>query len=93
MTVLTKLEAGQTQWLDHWATRIHGSGLAVIALPVLEIARGVGFLASQALLLLQPVLAGLVDATNINRCLVLLEDPAMMEGLIERIEQKAKNNG
>jgi hypothetical protein len=93
MTVLTKSEADQAQWLDHWATRIYGSGLTAVALPVLQVAQGLGFLASQALLLVQPVLAGLVDATSINRCLVLLEDPTMMEGLVERIERKAENDG
>ncbi len=48
---MSELETGQEQWLDHWVERIHHSGLAVIALPLLEIGRGLGFLMSQAILL------------------------------------------
>jgi hypothetical protein len=90
---MSKREAAQEQWLDQWAERIHHSGLSVVALPLLEIGRGLGFLASQALLLTQPVLTGLVDKDNISRFVALLEDPAALDGLIDRIEQKAKGHG
>ena len=85
-------QAGQEQWLDHWAERIHRSGLALVALPLLEIGRGMGFLASQVLLLIQPVLGGLVDVASIDRYVTLLEDPLAIEELIERIERKAGSN-
>ena len=86
-------ETDREQWLDHWAERIHCSGLAPVALTALEIGRGLGFLASQALLLVQPVLGDLVDGATVTRYAALLEDPVSLEGLIERIERKAKSHG
>jgi hypothetical protein len=90
---MSKQEAGRDQWLDQWAERIHHSGLSPVALPLLEVSRGLGFLASQALLLGQPVLTGLVDKESINRYVALLEDPAALDDLIKRIERKAKGDG
>jgi len=90
---MSKPETGQEQWLDQWAERIHHAGLAVVALPLLEISRGLGFLASQGLLFAQPVLAGLVDKTNIDRYVALLQDPVALERLIGRIERKAQSDG
>lgn len=89
-SLLSKSEqSDREQWLDHWAERIHRSGLALIALPLLEVGRGMGFLVSQALLLVQPVLGGLVDVASIDRYVALLENPLALEELIERIERKA----
>jgi hypothetical protein len=93
VTVLSESETGHEQWLDHWAERIHRSGLAVVVVPLLEIGRGLGFLASQALLLARPALAALVDEARIGRCVALLDDPSTLEGLIERIERKAEGDG
>ncbi len=90
---MSEPETGQERWLEQWADRIHGSGLSVIAVPLLEIGRGLGFLASQALLLTQPIVTGLVDEASFNRCVRLLEDPAALERLIERIERKAEDDG
>jgi len=87
------LKPVEDQWLDQWAGRIHRSGLAVVALPLLEIGRGLGFLFSQALLLIQPVLAGVVDVHDINRYVAFLDDPAAIEQLIERIERKTESRG
>lgn len=86
-------ESHQAQWLDRWAERIHRSGLSVIALPILEVSRGMGFLVSQALLLTQPVLAGLVEETKIDRFVTLFDDPAAIDDLMERIERKANGDG
>jgi hypothetical protein len=90
---MSKREAVQEQWLDHWAERIHHSGLSVVALPLLEVGRGLGFLVSQALLLGQPLLSGLFDKESISRYVELLEDPATLDDLIERIERKAEGDG
>ncbi len=90
---MSKLETGQEQWLDHWAERIHNSGLAVVALPLLEIGRGLGFLVSQAMLLAQPALGSLVDEASVARWIALLEDPATLEKLIKRIEREAECDG
>ena len=90
---MSQPEIGQDEWLDQWAERIHCSGLSVVVLPLLEIGRGLGVLASQVLLLTQPVLTGLVNKTSIDRCVALLEDPRAVERLIERVERKAKADG
>ena len=90
---MSELETGQEQWLDHWAERIHHSGWAVIALPCLEIGRGLGFLMSQTMLLAQPALGSLVDKASVARWIALLQDPAALETLIERIERKAECDG
>ena len=90
---MSKSETGQEQWLDHWAERINRSGLAIVALPLLEIGLGLGFLAGQALLLAQPVLGILLDEANVTRYVALLEDPVALESLIERIERKTEDDG
>jgi hypothetical protein len=90
---MSKPETDQERWLDQWADRIHNSGFSVVALPLLEIGRGLGVLASQALLLAQPLLTGLVNETAINRYANLLEDPAVWERLIARVERKAEGDG
>jgi len=84
---------GQEQWLDQLAERIHQSGLRVVLLPLLEVGRALGFLASQALLLTQPVWTGLVDEASVNRYVTLLEDPVALEGLIERVARKTNDDG
>ena len=90
---MSSREIDQEQWLDEWAERIDHSGLSVVALPLLEIGRGLGVLASHALLLIQPVLKGLVDSASINRYVTILEDSVALERLIECVERKAKGDG
>jgi hypothetical protein len=90
---MSKPRIVQEQWLDQWAERIDQSGLAIVALPLLEIGRGLGFVVSHVLLFIQPLLVTVVDKNSINRYINLLEDPAAVESLIERIERKAKGNG
>ena len=89
---MSKLGISQEQWLDQWAERIHCSGWSIVALPLLEVGRGLGFLVSQFLLLTQPLLTGLVDEASITRYVALLEDPGAIESLIERVERKAKDD-
>jgi hypothetical protein len=89
---VSRTETGQEQWLDQWAKRIHHSGLAIVALPLLEMGRGLGFLASQALLLAQPVIGVLTDEANVNKYITLLQDPVTLERLIELIERKAEGD-
>lgn len=90
---MPRSETAQEQWLDRWADRIHHSGLSAVVLPLLEIGRGFGFLAGQALLLSKPVLAGLIAQDRIDRYVTLLEDPAAWERLIEHVEQKVEDDG
>jgi hypothetical protein len=90
---MSKPRIVQEQWLDQWAERIDQSGLAVVALPLLEIGRGLGLVVSHFLLFIQPLLVTVVDKNSINRYINLLEDPAAVESLIERIERKAESHG
>ena len=89
---MSKSAAVQEQWLEQWAERINDSGLSVVALPLLEIGRGLGLLGSHVLLLTQPLLVSVVDKASIKRYVDFLEDPAAIESLIERIERKAKSH-
>ena len=90
---MSEPEANQEKWLDRWAERIHRSGLSVVVLPLLEVCQGLGFLVGQALLLTQPVLAGLIDEASIDRYVTFFEDPTALERLMERVERKAKGDG
>jgi hypothetical protein len=65
----------------------------VVALPLLEIGQGLGVLASHALLFSQPILAGLIGEETLNRYVTFFENPAALDGLIERIERKAEGDG
>jgi hypothetical protein len=90
---MSKSVTGEERWLNQWAERIHDAGLSVVVLPLLEIGRGLGVLASHAILLAKPILTGLVDEENVAQCVALLEDPSALERLIRRIEQKAEGDG
>ena len=90
---MSEPDANQEKWLDQWAERIHHSGLSAVVLPLLDVCQGLGFLVGQALLLTQPVLAGLIDEASIDRYVTFLEDPTALERLMERVERKAKGDG
>jgi hypothetical protein len=90
---MSRTGTGEEQWLDQLAERIHNSGLSVVLLPLVEIGRALGFLASQVLLLIQPVWVSLVDETRVNHYVTLLEDPAALERLVERVERKTNGDG
>lgn len=83
-------ETGLDMWLKDWVERIHRSDLSVLVLPLLELGQAFGFLAGQALLLLQPVLEPVVDKETLTRSITLLEEPALLEEFVERLERKAK---
>jgi hypothetical protein len=97
VTLLSKPETAQEppshQWAENWAERLGQTGLDVIVLPLLEIGRGLGVLGSNALLFVEPLLAGIVGERNIKRYVALLEDPAALEDLINRLEGKAEGDG
>lgn len=48
-------------------------------LPLLDIARAFGFLGSQALLMIQPLAAGIVNDVTIERTVTLLDNPELLE--------------
>ncbi len=75
------IETEQQVWIKAWAKRIDDLGLLSIALPLLDIAHTFGFLGSQALVLVQPLASGIVNDVTIERTVVLLDNPELLEQL------------
>ncbi|HEC34239.1 MAG TPA: hypothetical protein ENI37_05930 [Chloroflexi bacterium] len=73
---------------EEWGRRIKEAGLNPVAIPLLETARALGFVAAQALLLGQPFLAGLVDEAALQRATAWLEDPQQIEELLAHLENE-----
>jgi hypothetical protein len=74
-------EAEQLDWVDKLARRIEQRGASSLALLLIEIARPFGFLGSQALLMAQPLLTGIIDNTTVEKATVLLDDPELLNRL------------
>lgn len=68
-----------------WVNDVEALGLSAAALPLLEIAQAFGFLGSQALLIAQPLLGGIVSETTVERIATLLNDPELLERLKMRL--------
>lgn len=66
-------------WVETWAKRLETLGLSPVALVLLEAARAFGFLGSQALLVIQPLVTGIVKDTTFERTVDLLESPDLLE--------------
>ncbi|MFN2291182.1 MAG: hypothetical protein ACK2UC_08340 [Anaerolineae bacterium] len=79
------LELGEKQ-VDDLYCRIRRWKLTLPALLFLEIARPFSFLASQGLLLCQPLLSFLVDGSSIARYAELLADRENLDRLVDRLE-------
>ena len=79
-------ETDQQAWVETWARRIDALGLSSIILPLIDVAHAFGFLGSQALLIAQPLLSGIVSETTIERIATLLNDPESLERLKMRLE-------
>jgi hypothetical protein len=68
-------------WVETWARRIETLGLSPVALALVEIARAFGFLGSQALLLAQPLVTGIVNDGTLERTATLLDSPELLDRL------------
>ena len=79
-------EAEQQKWVETWARRIDALGLSPAALSLLEVAHAFGFLGSQALLMAQPLVTGLVNDTTVERAVTLLDSPELLERLRTYLE-------
>jgi len=79
-------EAEQLDWVDELARRIEQRGASSLALLLIEIARPFGFLSSQALLMAQPLLTGIIDNTTVERATVLLDDSELLNRLSATLE-------
>lgn len=74
-------EAEQSAWVETWARRLEALGLSPVALPLIEVARAFGFLGSQALLMAQPLVAGIANDAMLERISALLDNPELLEQL------------
>ncbi|MDY6877030.1 MAG: hypothetical protein SWK90_12615 [Chloroflexota bacterium] len=79
-------EAEQQMWVKTWARRIDALGLSSVVLSLLDIAPAFGFLGSQALLMTQPFVTGLVNDTTIDRAVTLLDSSELLERLRTYLE-------
>ena len=74
-------DTSQQSWVEIWARRIETSGFSTAVLSVIEIVRAFGFVGSQALLLVQPLMAGFVSETTLERSVALLSSPELLDQL------------
>lgn len=79
-------EAEQLDWVDKLARYIESRGASSLALLLIEIARPLGFLGSQALLMTQPLLTGIIDNTTVEKATVLLDNPELLDRLSATLE-------
>jgi hypothetical protein len=68
------------------AQRIETAGLTPVAIVLLEITRALGLLASQTLIIGEPLLSGLVNPDALRETSDWLADPDRVEELILRLE-------
>jgi len=73
----TKPEA----WVEAWARRIEALGLSLVMLPLIELAHAFGALGSQAILMAQPLVTGIVNDTTLKRTMALLDNAELLEQL------------
>lgn len=79
-------EAEQLDWVDKLARRIEQRGASSLALLLIEIARPFGFLGSQALLMAQPLLTGIIDNATVEQATILLDNPELLNRLSATLE-------
>jgi hypothetical protein len=79
-------EAEQSDWVDKLARRIEQRGASSLALLLIEVVRPFSFLGSQALLMAQPLLAGILDNTTVEQATVLLDNPELLNRLSATLE-------
>lgn len=81
-------ETKQETWVETWARRIETLGLSAVALSLLEIVRAFGFVGSQALLLAQPLMTGIVDDAALERSMTLLDSPELLDRFRDYLEEE-----
>jgi|GEM_PF-2773351 hypothetical protein len=81
---MRKMNEGQAvSPIEIWAQRMQAAGLMPVLLPLLELARAFGPLASQVLLLGEPLLAGQMGQGPLRQMAGWLDDPAQVNRLLE----------
>lgn len=71
----------QQAWVKRWAERIETLGLSTVALSLIEFAHAFGFLGSQALLIVQPLVTGIVSDATLDQAAALLDSPELLDRL------------
>ena len=74
------------QLIEHFTERISRWRLAMPALLLLQVTRPLSFIASQGLLLCQPLLSFVYDAPRVADYAELLADRANIDRLVARLE-------
>lgn len=67
--------------METWARRIETLGLSPVALALVETVHAFGFLGSQALLMVQPLVTGIVNDVTLERTAALLDSPELLDRL------------
>ena len=76
--------------MEKWVQRIEEMGLSPLAVPLLELARALGPLIAQALLLGYPLLSGVVSSEALERAAGWLDDSRGAERLLSRLERRSE---
>ncbi len=77
-------------WVRSWAERCAALGLSPIALALFEGVRAFGFLADQALLIIHPLTAGILNDTTLERTSALLRDAELMDRMQSYLEERER---
>ena len=85
--------AQSEQLIEHLTEQISRWRLTVPAILLLQATRPLGFIASQGLLLCQPLLSFVYDAPRVADYAELLADRASMDRLVTRLEEEEQARG
>jgi hypothetical protein len=81
------------QLIEHLTEQISRWRLSAPAILLLQVTRPLGFIASQGLLLCQPLLSFVYDAPRVADYAELLADRASMDRLVARLEEAEQARG
>jgi hypothetical protein len=85
--------AQSEQLIEHLTEQISRWRLSAPAILLLQVTRPLGFIASQGLLLCQPLLSFVYDAPRVADYAELLADRASMDRLVARLEEAEQARG
>lgn len=83
-------QAQSEQLIEHLAEQISRWRLTMPAILLLQVTRPLSFIASQGLLLCQPLLSFVYDAPRIADYAELLADRATIDRLVARLEEEER---
>lgn len=84
---------GSEQLIDQLSQQINRWRLNLPAVVVLQVTRPLSFVASQALLLCQPLLSFFEDSPQVANYAELLSDRANIDRLVARLEEHSRSPG